>query len=166
METAGRHQVDLFILLLSWSIESPQFDGNVYSLGSGFLIGGSGLGGLGGVAKCVAKVDCTIDMRCCSWAAVVLSAVFMLLTCVDLLYFCISAATCCDTSVEICLDLVDLPGTWGFLTYEGLCASSLVTTHSIHGVVLALVSCIHDVYGIVSVPLFCQCLASNCLRQL
>ena len=51
-----------------------------------------------------------------------MSTVFVLSTCADLVY---SAATCCDTIVEICLDLLGLPGTQGFLTYEGLCASGL-----------------------------------------
>ena len=33
-----------------------------------------------------------------------------------------------------------------------------VATHLIHGIVFTLVSCIHDVYDIVGVPQFCQCL--------
>ena len=41
-----------------------------------------------------------------------------------------------------------------------------VTTHSIHGIVHALVSRIHDVYDNVGVPQFCQCLVLHHSQQL
>ena len=47
----------------------------------------------------------------------------------------------------------------GILSYH-------VATHTIHGAVHALISCIRGVCGNVSVPLFCQYLVPHCLRQL
>ena len=118
-----------------------QLDGGEQLLASGGLIS---LAGLGWVANCLATADSTIDIRCCSSSAVALSTVFVLLLCADLLYFCILAATCCDTSVEICLDLVGLPGTRGFSTYEGLCASGLFCRHSLNSWRCSCVSFLHS----------------------
>ena len=75
-----------------------------------------GLGRLRGVAKCLATADCTTDIRYCSSFAAAFCAVSAVSMCADLFNFCISAATCLETSVEICLDCVDLLGTRGFLT--------------------------------------------------
>ena len=93
---------------------------------------GCGLGGLGGVAKCLATVDCTTGIRYCSSFPATFCAVSAVLTCADLFNFCILASTCFETSVEIYLDCMDLSGTWGFLTYEGLCASGLFCCHSLN----------------------------------
>ena len=41
-----------------------------------------------------------------------------------------------------------------------------VATHSIHGIVRTLVSCIHDVYDKIDEPQFCQCLALHHSLQL
>ena len=125
METAGHHQVDLFILLRACSMMAFQLDGGEevsYGLGR---IGG-------GVEICLATADCTTDIRYCSSFAAAFCAVSVVPTCVDLLSFCISAATCFETSVEICLDHVDLSGPQGFLTYEGLCVSGLFCHHSLN----------------------------------
>ena len=106
-------------------------------------------------------------MRCCLSSAAILSAMFVLPTCADGLYFFILAATCCATSAEICLDLVGPPVAQGFLTCECLCASGcFVTTHLIHGIVHALISCICGVCDNLSVPLFYLYLVSHRLRQL
>ena len=76
-----------------------------------FRLNGVGLGRVvGGVAKCLAMAACTTDIRYCSSfctdledGAVVVVSMFM-----DWLNFCILAATCFETSVEICLDHVVL----------------------------------------------------------
>ena len=97
-----------------------------------FQLDGVGLGGaVGGVAKYLAMADCTTDIRYCSLFGADFCAVSVVLTSADLLSFCISAATCFETSVEICLDHVDLSVPWGFLIYEGLCASGLFCRHSL-----------------------------------
>ena len=100
--------------------------------------------------KVLGTADCTIAMRCCSSSAGAFSAVLALPTYADGLYFFISAATCCDTSIEICLDLTDPPVMWGFLTCEGfltcvgLCASGLSCRHSLNSRHCACVSFLYS----------------------
>ena len=53
-----------------------------------FQLDGCGLGGVvGGVAKCLATVDCTTDIRYCSSLGAAFCAVSVVSTCVDLLSF-------------------------------------------------------------------------------
>ena len=104
-------------------MHSPQLDGGEDQLAGGMFIGLIGLR----ILKCSATADCTIDLRCWSSSAVV-STVFVL-SHAEVVYFCISAATCCDTSIEICLDLLGLLGAWGFFATAGLCASGLFCCH-------------------------------------
>ena len=88
-----------------------------FQLGGGLELGGSLLIGLGWVvraAKCLEMADCTMAIRWSSSSAEALPSVFVLPACVDGLYFFILAATCCDTSIEICLDLTGPPVKWGF----------------------------------------------------
>ena len=94
---------------------------------------GCGLGRvIGAVVKCLATADCTTDIRYCSSFGAAFCAASVVSMCADLLSFCISAATCFETSVEICLDCDDLLGPWGFLVYEGLHASGLFCRHSLN----------------------------------
>ena len=111
-----------------------------------FQLDGVGLGRVvGGVAKCLAMVDCTTDIRYCSLFGADFCAVSVVSMFVDLLSFCISAATCFETSVEICLDCIDLSVPWGFLTYEGLCASGLFCHHLLNS---RRCSCISFLYSL------------------
>ena len=141
---------------------SPQLAGGEDQLAGGMLIGLVGLW----ILKCSAIADCTIDLRCWLSSAVGVSTVFVL-SHADVVYFFIMAATCCDTSIDIYLDLVGLLVHMASLHMK-VCVHQdyFVTTHSIHGVVHALASCICDVCDIVSVPLFCQYLVLNHLQQL
>ena len=85
----------------------------------------------------------------------------------DWLSFCISAATCFETSVEICLDCVDLLVPRDFLVNDDLCASGLfATTRPVLDIVPTLVSCIHGAYGNEDAPQSCQCLVLCHLQQL
>ena len=105
-----------------------------------------GLGWVVGAAKCLETADCTITMRCFSSSAEAFPSVLALPMYADGLYFCISAATCCDTSIEICLDLTGPPVMRGFLTCEGfltcvsLCASGISCHHSLNSQCCSCVS--------------------------
>ena len=65
---------------------------------------------VGGVAKCLATVACTTDIRyCSSFCADLEDGVLVVVSMfTDWLNFCISAATCFEMSAEICLDHVVL----------------------------------------------------------
>ena len=112
---------------------SFQLDGGL-ELGSGLLIG---LGCVDQAAKCLETADSTMAIRWTSSSVEALPSGFVLPACVDGLYFFILAATCCETSIEICLDLPGPPVTraflacGGFLACVGLCASGLFCHHSL-----------------------------------
>ena len=88
-------------------------------------------GEVGGVAKGLATAACTTDIRYCSLFCADLEdgAVVAVSTFMDWLNFCISAATCFETSVEICLDHVVLSVPRDFLVNNDLCASGLFCRH-------------------------------------